>query len=125
MALDVLPWAIPYALTPEHASSQTMGASHAVTWYFDRHRTPSSIPLAGSLGEFLPWALWLIPVAVWWRLSSDRQAYRPVLGLVLVFVPPGGADVQQRARYLLPVYPDPGAVRGRGGDRGRILARGP
>jgi 4-amino-4-deoxy-L-arabinose transferase-like glycosyltransferase len=105
VALLALPWAIPYALTPEHASSQTVGASHAVTWYFDRYRTPSSIPLAGGIGEFLPWALWLIPVAVWWRLSSDRQAYRPVLAWMLVFVVLVGLSVQQRARYLLPVYP--------------------
>ena len=105
VALTALPWAIPYALTPEHASSQTIGASHAVAWYFDRYRTSSSIPLAGSLGEFLPWALWLIPVAVWWRLSSDRQAYRPVLAWMLVFVVLVGLSAQQRSRYLLPVYP--------------------
>ena len=105
VALTVLPWAIPYVLTPEHASSQTIGARHAVTWYFDRYRTPSSIPLADGLGAFLPWALWLIPVAVWWRLSPDRQAYRPVLAWMLVFVVLVGLSVQQRARYLLPVYP--------------------
>ena len=95
----------PHALTPEHASSQAIGASHAVTWYFDRYRTPSSIPSPAASVTFLPWALWLIPVAVWWRLSPDRQAYRPVLAWMLVFVVLVGLSVQQRARYLLPVYP--------------------
>jgi hypothetical protein len=42
---------------------------------------------------------------VWWRLSPDRQAYRPVLAWMLVFVVLVGLSVQQRARYLLPVYP--------------------
>ena len=51
VALTVLPWAIPYALTPEHASSQTMGASHAVTWYFDRHRTPRPSPSPAASGS--------------------------------------------------------------------------
>jgi 4-amino-4-deoxy-L-arabinose transferase-like glycosyltransferase len=105
VALTALPWAIPYALTPERSSGQAVSASHAVIWYFDRHRTPSSVPLAAGLGEFLPWALWLIPVALWWRLSPDRQAYRPVLAWMLVFAVLVGLSVQQRARYLLPVYP--------------------
>jgi len=105
VALAALPWALPYALTPEHASSQALGASHAVIWYFDRYRRQASIPVVDSLVEFLPWALWLIPVAVWWRLSSDRRAYRPVLAWMLVFAVLVGLSGQQRARYLLPVYP--------------------
>ncbi len=107
VALTALPWAIPYALTPERAreSSQAISISQALIWYLDRFRHLSSVPFADGLVAFLPWALWLVPVAVWWRLTPDRQAYRPVLVWMGVFLVLLGLSVQQRARYLLPVYP--------------------
>src|SRR5206468_10699593 len=74
-------------------------------WYLDRFRHLSSVPLADGLVAFLPWALWLVPAVVWWRLTPDRQAYRPVLAWMAVFLVLLGLSVQQRARYLLPVYP--------------------
>jgi len=107
VALSALPWAIPYALTPERerASSQAISVGQALIWYLDRFRHLSSVPFADGLVAFLPWVLWLVPAAVWWRLTSDRQAYRPVLAWMAVFLVLLGLSVQQRARYLLPVYP--------------------
>jgi 4-amino-4-deoxy-L-arabinose transferase-like glycosyltransferase len=105
VALTALPWAVPYALTPERESSQAISVGHALIWYVDRYRHLSSVPFVAGLVEFLPWALWLVPAALWWRLTPDRQAYRPVLAWMLVFLVLLGLSVQQRARYLLPVYP--------------------
>lgn len=105
VALAALPWAVPYALTPERESGQAISVSHALIWYLDRFEHLSSIPFADGLVAFLPWALWLVPAALWWRLTPDRQAYRPVLAWMLVFLVLLGLSVQQRARYLLPVYP--------------------
>ena len=107
VALTALPWAVPYALTPEREreSSQAISIGHALIWYLDRFRHLSSVPFADGLVAFLPWALWLVPAALWWRLTPDRQAYRPVLAWMLAFLVLLGLSVQQRARYLLPVYP--------------------
>ena len=107
VVLTALPWAIPYALSPEHAgeSSQAISIGQALIWYLDRFRHLSSVPFADGLVAFLPWALWLVPAVVWWRLTPDRQAYRPVLAWMTVFLVLLGLSVQQRARYLLPVYP--------------------
>jgi 4-amino-4-deoxy-L-arabinose transferase-like glycosyltransferase len=105
VALTTLPWAVPYALTPAHESGQAISVSHALIWYLDRFRHLSSVPFADGLVAFLPWVLWLVPALVWWRLTPDRQAYRPVLAWMLVFLVLLGLSVQQRARYLLPVYP--------------------
>jgi 4-amino-4-deoxy-L-arabinose transferase-like glycosyltransferase len=107
VALTALPWAVPYALTPEREreSSQAISIGHALIWYLDRFRHLSSVPFTDGLVAFLPWALWLVPAALWWRLTPDRQAYRPVLAWMVVFLVLLGLSVQQRARYLLPVYP--------------------
>ena len=124
VALTALPWAIPYALTPEHASSQTIGASHAVTWYFDRYRTPSSIPLAGGLGG--------VP-AVGIVADPGRRVVAPLVGspglstgagLDARLRRPGGAERPATRALPAPRLSDPGAVRGRGGDRGRISRTG-
>ena len=105
VALTALPWAIPYALTPGGQSSQAVGVRYALTWYVDRYRHLSSIPLGDGLIAFLPWTLWLVPAAIWWRSTPDRQAYRPVLAWMAVFLVLLALSVQQRERYLLPVYP--------------------
>ena len=107
VALTALPWAVPYALTPEHehGNSQAISVGQALIWYLDRFRHLSSVPFADGLVAFLPWVLWFVPAAVWWRLTPDRQAYRPVLAWMVVFLVLLGLSVQQRARYLLPVYP--------------------
>jgi len=107
VALSALPWAVPYALTPERerASSQAISIGQSLIWYLDRFRHLSSVPFADGLVAFLPWVLWLVPAVVWWRLTPDREAYRPVLAWMAVFLVLLGLSVQQRARYLLPVYP--------------------
>ncbi len=72
VALTALPWAIPYALTPERAreSSQAISIGQALIWYLDRFRHLSSVPFADGLVAFLPWALWLVPAAVWFRINA-------------------------------------------------------
>ena len=103
--LTALAWAVPYARTPGAERSQSVGAAYSIVWYLDRYRHLSSIPFGDGLLIFLPWTLWLIPAAVWWRLAPDRDAYRPVLAWMLVLLFLIGLSVQQRSRYLLPVYP--------------------
>lgn len=105
LALSALPWAIPYARTPGQQSSQAVGIGYAVSWYFDRFRHLSTIPLADGLFAFLPWTLWVVPTAVWWRSTPDRAKYRPLLAWMAVFLGLLALSVQQRERYLLPVYP--------------------
>ena len=105
VALTALPWAIPYTLAPGGQSSQAVSVSYALAWYVDRYRHLSSIPLADGLIAFLPWTLWLVPAALWWRSTPDRHPYRPVLAWMAVFLVLLALSVQQRERYLLPVYP--------------------
>jgi 4-amino-4-deoxy-L-arabinose transferase-like glycosyltransferase len=106
VALAILPWAIPYAMTPGQESSQLMGMGTALCWYLDRYgRVSSSIPFRGGFITFLPWTLWLVPAAVWWWRTPHRDTYRPLVAWMLVEVVLLGLSVQQRSRYLLPVYP--------------------
>jgi 4-amino-4-deoxy-L-arabinose transferase-like glycosyltransferase len=105
VAVLMLPWAIPYLLTPGHHAGQTTNAGTALSWYLDRFRHESSIPLTGGLISFLPWTLWAAVVAVWWRRAPERVAYRPVVAWTAVIMVLIALAVQQRARYLLPVYP--------------------
>jgi 4-amino-4-deoxy-L-arabinose transferase-like glycosyltransferase len=105
LALALLPWVIPYTMTPGHESSQASAAT-ALTWYLDRHsRASSSIPLRGGFITFLPWTLWLVPAAVWWWRTPHRDTYRALAAWMLVEVVLLGLSVQQRSRYLLPLYP--------------------
>jgi 4-amino-4-deoxy-L-arabinose transferase-like glycosyltransferase len=107
VALMALPWAIPYAMTPGHQRGQAISVGYGLAWYFDRYRHLSSIPLGDGLFAFLPWTVWLVLAAIWWRSTSasDRQAYRPMLAWMAVFLGLLALSVQQRERYLLPVYP--------------------
>ena len=105
VAITMLPWTIPYFLSPEQGSGQSTSASTALLWYFDRVHRVSSIPLTGGLVAFLPWTLWLMLVAMWWRRAPERVVYRPVLAWTVVAAALIALAVQQRARYLLPLYP--------------------
>jgi 4-amino-4-deoxy-L-arabinose transferase-like glycosyltransferase len=105
VAAAMLPWAIPYALAPGYESSQSVGAGAAVEWYLDRNRHSTSFPLVDGVVMFLPWALWLIPAALWWWRAPYRVTYRPVVAWILVEVVLLALSVQQRSRYLLIVYP--------------------
>jgi len=105
VVLTALPWVIPYARTPERESSQAVSVWQALIWYLDHVRHHPSIPFVDGLVDFLPWTLWLVPAAIWWRLTPERQAYRPVLAWTAVFLFLLGLSVQQRARYMLPVLP--------------------
>jgi 4-amino-4-deoxy-L-arabinose transferase-like glycosyltransferase len=106
VALAILPWAIPYALTPGHEQSQSMGVGTALRWYLDRGvREAESIPMRGGVVMFLPWTLWLVPTALWWWRSPARGPYRPVIAWMAVEMVLLGLSVQQRPRYLLIVYP--------------------
>jgi hypothetical protein len=104
VGLSVLPWMIPYALSPGHRRSQ-MGLSTALGWYLDRQLRGSSVPLDSAFVAFLPWALWLVAALAWWRWAPDEGPYRPVWGWTLVMALLVAASVQQRARYALPLYP--------------------
>jgi 4-amino-4-deoxy-L-arabinose transferase-like glycosyltransferase len=105
VALTALPWAVPYARSPDLEGSQAVSVGQGLSWYLGHFRHHPSIPFVDGLIEFLPWGLWLVPAAVWWRLTPDRQAYRPVLAWMAVLLLLLGLSVHQRARYMLPVYP--------------------
>jgi 4-amino-4-deoxy-L-arabinose transferase-like glycosyltransferase len=106
VALTALPWAVPYLRTPpDLEGSQAVSVWQGLIWYLDHFQHHPSLLFVDGLLEFLPWTLWLVPAAVWWWLTPDRQAYRPVLAWMAVLLVLLGLSVQQRARYMLPVYP--------------------
>ena len=107
VALAMLPWVIPYALTPGRAKGQTISVWTALSWYLDRYERVSSIPLTGGIVWFLPWTLWLVVLAVWWWTTSARAraTWRPLMAWTLVAVGLLALSVQQRPRYLLSLYP--------------------
>lgn len=105
VGLFLLPWVLPYVLTPEHHKSQSLGLAAALGWYLDRQLHGSSIPLDSGLVTFLPWTLWLVVALAWLRWAPDGRPYRPVWGWTLVLAVLVAASVQQRARYVLPLYP--------------------
>lgn len=104
VGLSLLPWVLPYALTPGHRRSQ-LSLSSALGWYLDRQMHGSSVPLYSALIGFLPWALWLSVALAWWWWAPDGGPYRPVWGWTLVLALLVAASVQQRARYSLPLFP--------------------
>jgi hypothetical protein len=77
VALTALPWAVPYVRSPDLEGSQAVSLGQGMSWYLDHFRHHPSVLFVDGLIEFLPWTLWLVPAAVWWRLLPDRQAYRP------------------------------------------------
>jgi len=104
VGLSLLPWVIPYVLTPGHRRSQ-LSLGSALGWYLDRQLHGSSVPLDSVLIGFLPWALWLSAALAWWWWAPDGGGYRPVWGWTLVLALLVAASVQQRARYSLPLFP--------------------
>src|SRR5262245_23192349 len=121
VALTALPWVVPYSRAPGSEGSEIVSVSHALTQYLNHFRHHPSVPFVDGLVEFLPWTLWLIPAVVWWRLTPDRQAYRPVLAWMAAFLLLLGLSVYQRSHALLAsrlsaVRP----LRGRVGDHGGL-----
>ena len=105
VALTALPWAVPYARMPGREDSEAVSAWRALTEYLNHFRHHPSLPFGDGLTEFLPWTLWLVPVAVWCWVTPDRRTYRPVLAWIAVFLFLLGLSVYQRSRYMLPIYP--------------------
>ncbi|HMB36062.1 MAG TPA: hypothetical protein VKV41_18605, partial [Methylomirabilota bacterium] len=105
VALTALPWVVPYARTPGHEGSEIVSVGHASMQYLNHFRHHPSLPFVDGLVEFLPWTLWLVPVIVWWWLTPDRRAYRPVFAWMATFLLLLGVSVFQRSHYMLPLYP--------------------
>ena len=105
VALTALPWVVPFSRTPGHEGSEIVSVGHASMQYLNHFRHHPSLPFVDGLVEFLPWTLWLVPVIVWWWLTPDRQAYRPVLAWTATFLLFLGVSVFQRSHYMLPLYP--------------------
>src|SRR5215475_10861995 len=105
VALTALPWVVPFSRTPGHEGSEIVSVGHASMQYLNHFRHHPSLPFVDGLVEFLPWTLWLVPVIVWWWLTPDRQAYRPVLAWTATFLFFLGVSVFQRSHYMLPLYP--------------------
>jgi len=105
VALTALPWVVPFSRTPGHEGSEIVSVGHASMQYLNHFRHHPSLPFVDGLVEFLPWTLWLVPVIVWWWLTPDRQAYRPVLAWTATFLLFLGVSVYQRSHYMLPLYP--------------------
>jgi len=105
VALTALPWVVPYSRTPGREGSESVSVWHASMVYLNHFQHHPSLPFVDGLVEFLPWTLWLVPVVVWWRLTPDRQAYRPVLAWTAAFLLLLGLSVYQRSHYMLPLYP--------------------
>jgi len=105
VALTALPWAVPYARMPGREDSEAVSVWRGLTEYLNHFEHHPSLPFGDGLTEFLPWTLWLVPVAVWCWLTPDRRTYRPVLAWTAVFLFLLGLAVYQRSHYMLPVYP--------------------
>jgi 4-amino-4-deoxy-L-arabinose transferase-like glycosyltransferase len=105
VALTALPWVVPYSRTPGREGSESVSVWHASMVYLDHFQHHPSLPFVDGLVEFLPWTLWLVPAVVWWRLTPERQAYRPVLTWTAAFLFLLGLSLYQRSHYFLPVYP--------------------
>ena len=86
VGLTALPWAVPYVRAPDLEGSQAVSLGQGLSWYLDHFRHHPSVLFVDGLIEFLPWTLWLVPAAVWWRLTPDRRAYRPVFAWMAVFL---------------------------------------
>jgi hypothetical protein len=104
VALTTLPWLVPYALQSEKSYTRSVLLTDYLAWYF-RAEADSRVDAAFAyLAGFLPWALLLPLLAVWWSRDPDDRRRR-LLAWAGVFVAAVLLSGTQRSRYFLPALP--------------------
>lgn len=101
----VLLWLLPYQTQSGGAFAGQVVGGHYFTWFFHGDALPRLGHMALVFGSFLPWTVFLLGAALWWRRSPDDLRRRQIAiwtAAVWILV---GISGTFRTRYLLPVYP--------------------
>jgi 4-amino-4-deoxy-L-arabinose transferase-like glycosyltransferase len=104
LAAAALVWFAPYFLQSEGRFVSKVLVGHYATWYFSGGLGPRLGQGVKLLLNFLPWTILLAAAVVWWPRHPDpgrRWLGAATLSLAIVL----GLSGNQRARYLLPIYP--------------------
>jgi 4-amino-4-deoxy-L-arabinose transferase-like glycosyltransferase len=104
IGLTTLPWLLPYIFQTEKSYARSVLVTDYLAWYFRSGGDSRLVGMGNYLGGFLPWTLFLIPAAWWWRVAPDRGRRR-LLAWGAVFVVAIAISASQRSRYFLPVLP--------------------
>lgn len=104
VALTTLPWLLPYALQSEKSYARSVLLTDYLAWYFRAEADSRLAAAFAYLAGFLPWALLLPALALWWWHDADARRRR-LLVWTAVFVAAVLLSGTQRSRYFLPVLP--------------------
>lgn len=104
LAVASLPWIAPYSMQSHGQFRSDVLVGHYGVWVLRGSLLARVEGLAQTLGNFLPWSIFLIAAAWSWRRAPDAGRRRVIFWtatlwalLVLTGLP--------RSHYLLPVYP--------------------
>lgn len=104
LAVASLPWIVPYYVQSRGQFQSNVLVGHYGVWVLRGSLLARVEGLAQTLGNFLPWSIFLVAAAWSWRRAPDPGRRRLILWTatlwaLLVFT---GTP---RSHYLLPVYP--------------------
>jgi len=106
LAVFALPWVVPYLAAPRAAFVREVLLGEYARWFL--RPTGITFRLAHMplvFVYFLPWTLFLLPAAIWWRRDGPNEGRRWVLWWTLTLWILVGLSGAYRGRYFLPVYP--------------------
>jgi hypothetical protein len=104
LALAGTIWFAPYLVQSEGRFVSRVLVGHYAPWYLGGGLAPRLGQLGALLANFLPWTVLLVAAATWWPRHPDanrRWVGAATATLAVIFALSGN----QRARYLLPIYP--------------------
>jgi 4-amino-4-deoxy-L-arabinose transferase-like glycosyltransferase len=73
IGLTTLPWLLPYIFQTEKSYARSVLVTDYLAWYFRSGGDSRLVGLGNYLGGFLPWTLFLIPSAWWWRRAAPDR----------------------------------------------------
>jgi len=103
LAALLTPWYAPYLVGHRAAFVGETVVGHYGSWAF-RRGALARIESLWVIAYALPWTIFLVAAATWWRRVADAERRLIVVWTLAIWLMVGLSGIH-RARYLIPIYP--------------------
>jgi 4-amino-4-deoxy-L-arabinose transferase-like glycosyltransferase len=103
LAVLLAPWYVPYLMAHSTAFVGDSVVGHYGSWVF-RRGALTRLESLWVLAYALPWTIFLVGAATWWRRAPDVERRLIAAWTVTVWALIGLSGIH-RARYLIPIFP--------------------
>src|SRR5262249_20066113 len=110
LAVLLAPWCATYLVGHASKFVEDTVVGHYGSWTF-RRGALARLESLWVLAHALPWTLFLVAAAIWWRRRGDQERRLILVWTLTIWLLIGLSGIH-RARYLIPIYPGVALVVG-------------